>query len=117
MRTVQFNHERHFDSKGNLKAKGGRTIALEVPTTDEFNALTPDVFNKISIKIGVAKCSDKDHYNKKRGRDIAKGRMTEVNAVVTLVSASEVQIVTEIGITLILKKTLVSGRIFFNEVV
>lgn len=116
-RTIQFKHERHFDSKGNLKAKGGRTIALEVPTLEEFKAFKPDIKSPaLHLHIGIAECSKKDHYNKKLGRNIAQGRMKHESAFVTLVSESEVQLVIG-GVTVILRKHKNTDKVYFEEVV
>jgi hypothetical protein len=116
-RNTQFKHERLFNSKGGLLAKGGRTIALEVPTLEEFQSLQPTLEKpSIILKIGVAECSKKDHYNRKRGRNISEGRMKDTYFLVTAKSESEVQLAGG-GVVVILRKTLNGNRVFFEEVV
>jgi hypothetical protein len=85
---VQFHHKRNkkltsfeFDTfKGvsvELLSKGGTTIALQVPTIEEFNDFKP-TGSKLDLNMGLAKCSDLDNYNKKIGRSIALGRIYPV---------------------------------------
>lgn len=124
MRTLQFNHDRNFTSKGEFQAKGGRTIALEVPSTEEYDSFKVlsegECFpSSITLKIGIAECSKKDHYNKKLGRNISVGRMRNVvfyarkeGNKVYLVASNE-----NLGLTLILRKTEESNRVFFLDVV
>lgn len=112
MRKLQFNHERHY-SKSGLLPKGGCTVALEVPTTEEFDAFYD--MQRVKITVGVAVCSLKDHYNKKTGRDLAISRLTEITAVVGKDSHDNVHLLTE-NFTIILKK-MPMGSIRFIEVV
>lgn len=126
-RTIQFKHDRIYKAlkvldgaKDNeaLSAKGGRTIALEVPTVEEFKAFVPSLIEPIRIKIGIANCSKKDHYNKKLGRQISKGRMEELSGYVSLVSETEVQIiVVTTGLTVVLRKHPNTDRVYFEEVI
>lgn len=53
-------HLRERDSRGWISPKGGQTIV-----TITMGDL---------VVSGVAECSPKDNYNKKRGREIAEGR-------------------------------------------
>lgn len=115
-RTIQFNHVRIPAPNNNFAAKGGRTIALEVPTLEEFKAFVPSLSTPLVFKIGIADCSKKDHYNKKLGREISKGRMEERAGFVTLVSETEVQICIA-GLTVILRKHPNTDRVYFEEVV
>lgn len=69
----------HFE----INPKGGRTIAVEVPTIEEFAVLSPSLKNPVPVKIGIAVCSKKDLYNKKVGRELSVSRMKEVNFYVT----------------------------------
>lgn len=121
-RSIQFKHERISKSQPfmpgtplgeMIEAKGGRTIALEVPTVEEFKAFTPSLKNPILLKIGIAECSKKDHYNKKLGREISKGRMKETYFLVTLVSETEVQL-SGAGLTVVLRKHPNTDRVYFE---
>lgn len=41
-----------------------------------------NVFVNVYLSIGIARCSEKDNFNKKKGRTIAKGRAYK-NSIVT----------------------------------
>lgn len=68
-------------------ARGGTTIAMEEIPVDMFNEMTPD--HTLECFVGKAKCSNKDNYNKKTGRNIAVGRMKEIALSVLAVSTNE----------------------------
>ena len=59
--TTAFMHYRSFKN-GTPDCKGGATVAIQ-PSTD----------NKVIVS--VARCYFKDHFDKKKGRTIALGRM------------------------------------------
>jgi hypothetical protein len=75
---IQYCHVRKFiacpfDYEVELSAKGGQTVAmqeLELWFVESLKA--GDFFTKLA---GQAKCSDKENYNKKTGRELAKSRM------------------------------------------
>lgn len=79
---IQFCHVRKFIPKFDLEtfsylsvldARGGETIAMEeVPAWLLGKVETGDFFTK---KVGKARCSDKENYNKKVGRQLAESRM------------------------------------------
>jgi hypothetical protein len=95
MSKIQFHHKRSVSKyvfnlgditniKTVLSAKGGTTLALQVPSLEQFNSFniidtTEDGWEyrlpTIELDVGLAKCSDEDNYNKKIGRQIATGRM------------------------------------------
>jgi hypothetical protein len=89
--SIQFCHVRKFIPRFDLErysylseldAKGGETIAMEeVPAWLLDKVETGDFFTK---KIGKAKCSDKENYNRKVGRELAESRMKPV--VLTVIS-------------------------------
>lgn len=62
------------NSEGYIEAKGGATVVFggKVDVTEE--AKQGDV---IKINIGVSFCHTDDNYNKKIGRNIAKGRVKD----------------------------------------
>lgn len=68
---ITFHH-----SRPRLSAKGGTTVAMEEIPVDMFKRITED--HIVEAKLGLAKCSKKDNYNKKIGRNIAKARMIDV---------------------------------------
>jgi hypothetical protein len=74
---IQYNHKRKNTNEFSpVDPKGGETIALEVPATWFLETLQPgDFFEK---KVGKARCSDDDNYNKKTGRELATSRMKTV---------------------------------------
>lgn len=59
-------------------ATGGTTFAVEKIKIKNFL-----IGEKITLKVGFAKCSEKDNYNKKLGRELALNRMKEVKFEVT----------------------------------
>ena len=85
---LQFWHERnkhttYFECGSEytkVLAKGGATIALLVPTLAEIEAM--EIGGEAKMKIGIARCSSEDNFNKKLGRDISTGRMQEETAKV-----------------------------------
>lgn len=77
--SVQFKHIRNFWSISN----GGSTIAVEL---SEDSLKEVQVTDKVMIKLGIAKCSEDDCFNKKVGRDLASSRMKEVPLEVTSIS-------------------------------
>jgi len=88
---IQFCHARkyiptfnlsNFTYESVLSARGGTTVAMQEIQSWLIETLKPgDFFTK---SVGVARCSDKENYNKKTGRDIAESRMKPV--VLTVVS-------------------------------
>lgn len=56
-----------------IAPKGGTTAAIESIQSWVINTLEPGM--TIQRKVGLAKCSDEDNYNKKIGRDLAQSRM------------------------------------------
>lgn len=60
--TVNFMHIRNTDQYGQVSNHGGITIA--------YREVSPTI-----IEFAVAKCSDKDNFNKAYGRAKAQGRM------------------------------------------
>lgn len=82
--SIVYRHERNISlnkfGEYCIDALGGTTIAIE--------SLKPWILDNLEIgnffekKIGVAKCSKEDRYNKKSGRDIASSRMKLVKLTV-----------------------------------
>jgi hypothetical protein len=85
-----------------LSARGGVTVAMQEIQPWLIETLKPgDFFTK---SVGVARCSDKENYNKKTGREIAQSRMKlTVLTVVSIKDYSNVK-------TLILKDS--NGNLF-----
>lgn len=81
---IVFNHTRYATMDGSLLPKGGITFAMEEITPDLFNQITED--HILEAQFGFARCSDKDLYNKKIGREIAKGRMINTEFEVTAIN-------------------------------
>lgn len=130
---IQFHHKRtvikayfdYLDKLGiitKIEAKGGTTLALEVPTVEEFDNFKITDPNKddysistIELKFGSAKCSNKDNYNKKLGRNIAKGRMQTVVFFAKKHTENEVVLVAAQGSfpKLVLRKSPKGNRVYF----
>jgi len=60
---TKFMHLRRFDKKGNLLAKGGKTIAYLVDEQDRV------------LGMATAQCHENDVYSKQQGRAKAEGRL------------------------------------------
>lgn len=76
---LQFVHNRELTFKNKelkLLTKGGETIAMEEVPLDMFKQITKE--HVLSVHVGKALCSKKDNYNKKIGREIATGRLKEI---------------------------------------
>ena len=56
-----FIHYRKFDRMGQIKAKGGLTLAIK--SDGEY------------VYVATAKCGQKDNFDRKLGRTIAEGRL------------------------------------------
>lgn len=74
----QYTTEEYFPYIGgldtvNLNPRGGTTLAMQQIEPWYFDTLEPGTFFELSI--GKAKCSVKDNYCKKTGRDLALERM------------------------------------------
>lgn len=75
---IQWNHSRIRSYNGpfgaeEVKSRGGLTVALEVPEPWVLESLVIGDF--ITKKIGMARCSHDDNYNKKTGRELSLSRM------------------------------------------
>lgn len=75
MSNIQFFHKRLFDRKNmEVSARGGVTFAFDVASLSEkLNDLRAG--ETIMLSAGAAICSELDNYDKKIGRNIAKGRI------------------------------------------
>jgi len=71
--SIQFSHYRNSISRYN--GKGGTTFAVEINQTDAKNYNIGDCVN---ISMGIAKCSDKDCFNKKIGRELSSSRLKNI---------------------------------------
>ena len=93
---IQYNHQRnaYYLRQGEIlidtliQPHGGTTIAMEAVPVDMF--LEMGVGDQLEVEVGKAVCSRKDNYNRKLGREIAKGRMKNVILNVIAVSKGEV---------------------------
>lgn len=56
-----------------IDALGGKTVAME--SIKPWLVADLKVGDFFDVRVGIAKCSDEDRYNKKIGRDMAKSRM------------------------------------------
>lgn len=79
---IQYNHQRLNNSTyTGVDSRGGQTIAFEVPQAWFLKTLQPgDFFEK---KVGKARCSNDDNYNKKIGRELASSRMKSTKLICT----------------------------------
>lgn len=73
-----------------VEALGGTTIAMESSKPWILETLkVGDFFEK---KVGIAKCSKEDRYNKKSGRELAKSRMKLTKLRVSMIIQMESKI-------------------------
>jgi RNA 3'-terminal phosphate cyclase len=101
-----------------LAPTGGMTVAVEVPTVEEFEKLNPSLEHPVYPKIGIAHCSKTDNYCKKTGRELAISRLKEEQGYVTARNSREVQVLFKgLGITIILRKHPHTNHVYFEEVV
>lgn len=79
--TIQFHHKRNYEPvitdnmllKIEVCPRGGQTIAMESLQTWFVQSLkVGDTFDK---RVGKARCSIEDNFNKKTGRELAESRM------------------------------------------
>ena len=81
MNNIQFFHKRLYKNiqklggmSKQLDARGGVTFALDVlPLSQNLADLRSG--ESVMLSAGIALCSKKDNYNKKIGRNIAKGKL------------------------------------------
>jgi len=81
MNNIQFFHKRLYKNiqklggmSKQLDARGGVTFALDVlPLSQNLAELRSG--ESVMLSAGIALCSKKDNYNKKIGRNIAKGKL------------------------------------------
>lgn len=77
-----------------VSAKGGQTIVMEELKSWFVNALSEGEF--FTKKVGKARCSDKENYNKKIGRELALSRAKvitlTVQKVLVLSQSKEIQL-------------------------
>jgi hypothetical protein len=85
--SIVYRHERNISlnkfGEHCIDALGGTTIAME--SLKPWILDTLEVGNFFEKKIGVAKCSKEDRYNKKSGRELASSRMKLVKLTVSYI--------------------------------
>lgn len=70
---MNYLHIRHYTPDGKLDPRGGFTVAFERNSVDAS-----------LLHFAMAKCSKKDVYNKKRGRQVATGRLEKRKHMMTV---------------------------------
>lgn len=123
---IQFCHVRKYkvgckNSKNygaELSSHGGLTIAMEEIQPWLIEQL--EIGNFIERKVGKARCSDEDNYNKKIGRELSLSRMKATK--LTVVSVNGVGTDHEILVlkdpdnaTYLLSKYKNATRVYFEE--
>lgn len=111
MSNIQYFHKRKYIPNQklsgvsySLNAKGGCTIAVDL--TDLGKKLQESRSGEeIILGAGLAKCSDKDNFNKEIGRSISKGRIKQRKFTI-------VDIVATVGSKTLLR--LENGGLFFD---
>lgn len=84
--SLQFLHDRNLKSK--YTGKGGTTYAINIIGNLEYeNELNEiRVGRRIGLLIGTAKCSEKDCFSKKIGRELSSSRLELVTFQVVAIS-------------------------------
>jgi hypothetical protein len=74
--SFQFFHDRLKNrvSGEKVSPKGGTTFAVEEISLDAFNHLSKALRITVKLRVGIAKCSEEDNYNKRIGRLISEAR-------------------------------------------
>jgi len=70
---MNYLHIRHYTPEGKMDPRGGFTVAFERNPVDST-----------MLHFAMAKCSKKDVYNKKRGRQVAEGRLAKRRHLMTV---------------------------------
>jgi hypothetical protein len=71
---VKFLHFRFLNEQKNIAPKGGLTVAYMLQYADQDRPTTLEP-RMSAIEFEFAECSQKDHYNKRKGRLISAGRL------------------------------------------
>jgi hypothetical protein len=72
--SYQFFHYRQGKIFGEVFPKGGATFSVEEVSIDAFDHLSKVLGIAVKLRVGVARCSEKDNYNKRIGRLISRSR-------------------------------------------
>jgi len=72
--SYQFFHYRQGKILGEVFPKGGATFSVEEVSIDAFDHLSKALGIAVKLRVGVARCSEKDNYNKRIGRLISRSR-------------------------------------------
>jgi hypothetical protein len=72
--SYQFFHYRQGKILGEVFPKGGATFSVEEVSIDAFDHLSKALGIAVKLRVGVARCSEKDNYNKRIGRLISRNR-------------------------------------------
>jgi len=72
--SYQFFHYRQGKILGEVFPKGGATFSVEEVSIDAFDHLSKELGIAVKLRVGVARCSEKDNYNKRIGRLISRSR-------------------------------------------
>jgi hypothetical protein len=100
-----------------IEALGGTTVAIEQPKSWILPTLkVGEFFDK---KVGIAKCSDEDRYNKKLGREIAVSRMKPVRLTVKRIVSTDaytqIEFISDVGSHFIFRKYSSANEVFFVD--
>lgn len=82
--SLQFKHLRDFSNNG------GATFAVNL---EDISLEKVDVNDVVQIKLGISKCSSKDNFSRKTGRDLAISRLKTSSLRVTCIQ----KFITEAG--------------------
>jgi hypothetical protein len=73
--SYQFYHDREKNRILNyVSPKGGTTFAVEEISLDAFNHLSKALRITVKLRVGIARCSEEDNYDKRIGRLISEAR-------------------------------------------
>ena len=118
-----FTHNRNGivgnDFSLSLDPRGGLTVAIEAPHTEVIKQI--QVGESFDQKVGIAKCSTEDNYNKKIGRELAVSRMKSTNLKCVEVqdepNGDRLVALSDGNNNALLFKRLAAGKVFFLRTV
>jgi hypothetical protein len=70
-----FHHREENRISDEILPKGGATFSVEELSIHAFDHLSKALGITVKLRVGIARCSLKDNYNKRIGRKISEARM------------------------------------------
>ncbi len=84
---IQFFHD--LPLSGSIFDLKGHTVAVKLPSKEEFAKLISNPFKTITLEVGLAVCSRKDNFEYKKGREISTSKLSPVTFELKRISFNE----------------------------